>query len=81
MQTYEAIEKWYAEVCLVFTFLQWRLYEAQRQGQPLCLVADVIRQHRAEHAQAVLIAACQEAIRTGAIEPILERFIAWPLAA
>lgn len=43
---------------------------------PWCLVADVIRQHRAEHAQSVLIAACQEAIQTGAVEPVLDRFIA-----
>lgn len=31
--------------------------------------------------QAVLIAACQEAIQIGAIEPVLHRFIAMPLVA
>ena len=81
MHAYEAIEKWYAVVHLVLTFLQWRLYEAQAQGQPLRSVADVIRQHRAEHARAVLIAACQEAIQMGRIEPVLERFVIMPLAA
>ena len=81
LHAYEAIEKWYAVVHLVLTFLQWRLYHARARGQPLRSVADVIRQHRAEHAQALLIAACQEAIETGAIEPVLERFIAMPLAA
>jgi len=81
MQAYEAIEKWYAVVHLDLIFLQWRLHEARARGQPLHSVADVIRQHRAEHARAVLIAACQEAIQTGAIEPVLERFITMPLAA
>ena len=54
LHAFEAIEKWYAVVHLVLTFLQWRLYHAQARGQPLRSVADVIRQHRAEHARAVL---------------------------
>jgi len=81
VQAYEAIEKWYAIVHLVLTFLQWRLYAAQARGQPLRSVADVMRQHRGEHAREVLIAACQEVLQTGDIEPILERFTAMPLAA
>ena len=81
MHTLEAIEKWYAVVHLVLTFLQWRLHEARARGHPLHSVADVIRLHRAEHAQALLTAACQEAIRCGDIEPVLARFIDIPLAA
>lgn len=81
LHAFEAIEKWYAVVHLVLTFLQWRLYHAQARGQPLRSVADVMRQHRAEHARAVLIAACQEAIQTGAVEPVLERFIIAPVTA
>jgi hypothetical protein len=81
MQAYEAIEKWYAVLHLVLTFLQWRLYEAWAQGQPLHSLADVIRQHRTEHARDTLISACREAIRMGAIEPVLQRFIAMPVAA
>ena len=79
VQAYEAIEKWYAVLHLVLTFLQWRLYEAGKQGQPLYSLADVIRQHRAEHAREVLISACQQAIQMGSIEPILERFITAPV--
>jgi len=79
VQAYEAIEKWYAVLHLVLTFLQWRLYEAGKQGQPLRSLADVIRQHRAEHAREVLISACQQAIQMGSIEPILERFITAPV--
>jgi len=81
MQAYEAIEKWYAVVHLVLTFLQWRLYEAQARGDPLHSVAQVIRQHRAEHARDVLVAACQQAVQTGSLQAVLERFIAMPLAA
>lgn len=79
VQAYEAIEKWYAVLHLVLTFLQWRLHEAQERGQPLRSLADVIHQHRAEHAQEVLTSACQEAIRMGSIEPVLQRFIATPV--
>jgi len=79
MQAYEAIEKWYAVLHLVLTFLQWRLYEARSQGQPLRSLADVIHQHRAEHAQETLISACREAIRTGSIKAVVQRFVAVPV--
>ncbi len=76
LQAYEAIKKWYAVLHLVLTFLQWRLHEARARGQPLRSLADVIHQHRAEHAREVLTSACQEAIQMGSIEPVLQRFIA-----
>jgi hypothetical protein len=76
MQAYEAIDKWYAVLHLVLTFLQWRLYQAREQGQSLSSLADVIRQHRAEHARDVLVSACQQAIESGGIEAVLQRFVA-----
>lgn len=79
VQAYEAIEKWYAVLHLVLTFLQWRLHEARARGQPLRSLAEVIHHHRAEHAQEVLTSACQEAIRLGSIEPVLQRFITAPV--
>jgi hypothetical protein len=79
LQAYEAIKKWYAVLHLVLTFLQWRLHEARARGQPLRSLADVIHQHRAEHAREVLTSACQEAIQMGSIEPVLQRFIAEPV--
>jgi hypothetical protein len=81
MQAYEAIEKWYAVLHLLLTFLQWRLYQAWDQGQPLRSLADVIHQHRVEHARETLISACQQAIQWGSIEPVLQRFIAGPVLA
>jgi len=79
VQAYEAIEKWYAVLHLVLTFLQWRLYKARARGESLRSLADVIHQHRAEHAQETLISACREAIRTGSIETVVQRFVAVPV--
>jgi hypothetical protein len=81
VQAYEAIEKWYTVLHLVLTFLQWRLHEAWEQGQPLRSLADVIHQHRAEHARDMLIAACEEAIQTGDVESVLRRFTMTPALA
>ena len=75
LHSYEAIHKWYTVVHLTFTFLQWRLYEARAQGDSLRSVADVIRVHRQEHAQEMLIAACTEAIATGSVDSVVKRFI------
>ncbi len=75
LHSYEAIHKWYTVVHLTFTFLQWRLYEARAQGDSLRSVADVIRVHRQEHAQKMLIAACTEAIATGSVDSVVKRFI------
>lgn len=81
MQAYEAITKWYTVPHLALTYLQWRLYERWRQGLPLRTLADVIRQHRAEHARETLVSACEEAIRLGSIEPVVQRFITRPVFA
>ena len=66
---------------LLLTFLQWRLYEAWDQGQPLRSLADVIHQHRVVHARETLISARQQALQWGSIEPVLQRFIAGPVLA
>ena len=53
----------------------------RRSVQKWRSVADVIHHHRSEQAQEVLTAACQMAIKTGRIEPVLERFIEMPKAS
>jgi hypothetical protein len=75
LQSYEAITKWYAVVHLVYTFLQWRLYNSWDTRSPLRSVADVIRRHQHEQARVLLESACQEVLDTGAIEPVLERYL------
>jgi hypothetical protein len=49
VQSYEATEKWFAIVFLAFVFLQWRLNHA-RGKERMHSLADVVRQHRYEHA-------------------------------
>ena len=75
LHSYEAIHKWYTVVHLTLTFLQWRLYNVRSPGEPLASLADVIQLHRQEHAREVLMSACREAIATGSVESIVERFI------
>jgi hypothetical protein len=75
LHSYEAIHKWYSVVHLALTFLQWQLYEARSRGEPLNSVADVIQLHRQHHAREVLLAACREAIASGTVEAVVERFI------
>ena len=77
VQSYEAVEKWFALVFLAYTFLQWRLNHAL-PDEKFKTVADVIRAHRQEHARHVLEAACAEALHWQDITPVLERFIRQP---
>lgn len=78
VQSYAAVQKWFAIVYLALTYLQWR---RQHAGDlpPGATLADVIRIHRQEHAQQLLTAACELAAQLGQVQPVLERFIR-PLA-
>ena len=74
VQSYEATEKWFAIVFLTFVFLHWRLHHAAAKGQGRTL-ADVVRQHRYEHARTLLEMACQEAANVSDYRPVLQRFL------
>jgi len=75
VQSYEAMQRWYAVVYLVLTFLQWQLYESQKSSAPCSSIAEVIRRHREEHAFQILKHACEEAIRTNSVTQAIQRFI------
>ena len=77
VQSYEATEKWFAIVFLAFVFLQWRLNHAHAKEQWHSL-ADVVRQHRYEHARTLLETACQEAAQLRDYFPVLKRFLCQP---
>jgi len=77
VQSYEATEKWFAIVFLALVFLQWRLNHAHAKEQWHSL-ADVVRQHRYEHARTLLKTACQEAAKLRDYLPVLERFLCQP---
>jgi hypothetical protein len=63
------------------TFLHWRLYQSQDEEHPLHSIAQVIEQHRAEHACALLRAACEQSAQTKDVEAVLERFLVLPQVA
>jgi len=73
VQSYEAGDKWFAVELLTLVYLQWRLI--REKSARIQSLADVIRQHRAEHGRDLLIGACQEALHPGTIEPVLQRFL------
>ena len=77
VQSYEATEKWFAIVFLALVFLQWRLNHAHAK-EPWHSLADVVRQHRYDHARTLLETACQEAAKLGDYLPVLNRLLCQP---
>ena len=74
VQSFEAVEKWYAIIFLALTYLQWRLNHSDGT-QAYANLAAVIQQHREEHACQVLTAACEQALQLGDLTAVLQRFI------
>jgi hypothetical protein len=77
VQSYEATEKWFAIVFLALVFFQWRLHHASAKERVRSL-ADVVRQHRYEHARTFVEAVCQEAMQLTDDLPVLQRFLCQP---
>jgi len=77
VQSYEAVQKWFAVVFLAYTFLQWRLNHARPEEQ-FATVADVIRYHRQAHARHVLRAACEMSVEWRDVKRVFEQFIRRP---
>jgi Transposase DDE domain len=77
VQSYEATEKWLAVVLLAVVFLPWRFNHAHAQ-EPWHSLAEVVRQHRYEHARTLLETACQEAATVRDYRPIFQRFLCQP---
>jgi hypothetical protein len=77
VQSYEATEKWFAVVFLALAFVQWRVNHAPAEER-LRSVADVVRQHRYEHARTLLETACQEAAKLTNYLPVFKRFLCQP---
>lgn len=75
LQSYEAIEKWYAVVYLVLAYLYWQSYEyAEVHGHTTSL-SEVLAGIRHFHQREVLRAACEEVARGTAVEEVLERYL------
>ncbi len=77
VQSFEAVEKWYAIVFLALAYIQWRFNHPQH-SEHFSSLADVIRTHRQEHACHLLTSACQQAAQLGQVQLVLNRFILQP---
>jgi hypothetical protein len=75
LQSFEAIQKWFQVVTLALNYLQYQQAQEYLNSGSLPSLADIIRQHRSEHAKQVLRTVAEQVLRLGAVEPILRRFI------
>jgi hypothetical protein len=75
LQSYEAIEKWYAVVYLVLTYLYWQSYEDQKTLKRTPSLSEVMTRLRAQHQREVLRSACEEAANGVPLEEVLKRYL------
>lgn len=75
LQSYEAIEKWYAVVYLVLTYLYWRSYEERESHGRTTSLSAVMTGIRRDHQREVLRAACGEVAAGTPVEAVLERYL------
>lgn len=75
LQSFEAIEKWFQVVTLALNFLQFRQAQDFLRSGSLPSLADMIREHRSEHACAILRTVAEQVLCLGAIEPVLKSYI------
>jgi hypothetical protein len=73
VRSYEAVERYVVAVHLAWAYVEERLAR-ERSAQIRCY-GDVIRRHRDDHAEEWLRAAVEEAVSTGDIEAVLDRFL------
>src|SRR6516225_5784239 len=73
VRSYEAVERYVVAVHLAWAYVEERL--AQERSAQIRCYGDVIRRHRDDHAEAWLRAAVEQAISTGDIEAVLDRFL------
>jgi hypothetical protein len=75
LQSFEAIERWFAVVTLAMNYLQYEQIQAYLSTQQIVSLAELIRRHRLGHFQALLRKAIGEAIRSGHIEEVIQQFL------
>jgi len=75
LQSYEAIEKWYAVVYFVLSYLYWKRYEESDIPRHATSLSEVLQGIRRQHQREVLQSACEEAARGIPIESVLRRYL------
>ena len=78
LQSYAAIQKWFAVVVLAMNYLQLQAATLYEQTLTLYTPADLIRQHRLGHLQTLLRKLMAEAIQTGKSEELIAAFLPLP---
>jgi hypothetical protein len=73
VRSFEAVDRYVVAVHLTWAYVEQRFVQ-ERSPQIQCY-GDLIRRHRDEHARDWLTAALQEALATGAIQPVLQRYL------
>src|SRR5262247_4729799 len=73
VRSYEAVDKYMVVVQLAWGYIERRFIQ-ERAAQVKCY-GDIIRRHQEEHAREWLTGALQMVLETGAIEPVLQRFL------
>jgi hypothetical protein len=73
VRSYEAVERYVVAVHLAWAYVEGR-FARERSAQLRCY-GDVLRRHRDDHAAAWLRAAVEQAVHTGDIEAVLNRFL------
>jgi hypothetical protein len=75
LQSYEAIEKWYAVVYFVLSYLYWKRYEESDTPRHATSLSEVLQGIRRQHQREVLQSACEEAARGIPMESVLRRYL------
>jgi hypothetical protein len=75
LQSYEAIERWFAVVTLAINYLQYEQMQAYLDNQKVISYAEIIRRHRLSHFQLLLRKVIADALRTGQIEEVIQQFL------
>jgi hypothetical protein len=75
LQSYAAIQKWFAVVGLAMNYLQFQAAALYEQTLTLYTPADLIRQHRLDYLQTLLRTVMSEASQTGKCEELIAAFL------
>jgi hypothetical protein len=75
LQSYEAIEEWYAVVYLTLVYLYWRRYEEGEAHGHTPSLSEVVTGIRRDHQREVPRAACEEVAAGTPVEAVLGRYL------
>jgi DDE superfamily endonuclease len=78
LQSYEAIEKWYAVVYLVLAMLYWQSYEDRERTNRTTSLSEVLSRMRQDHQEEVLRAACTEVAAGAPVDEVVRRYLKEP---